>query len=226
MKPYPASFPSTAIFSGMSREEIESILHCLGASQEVFPKGCAIFRAGDETESMGLVLSGNVLVIQEDLWGHRSIMDMIVPGDSFGEIFAASPGSILNVSVIADSDCQILMMNLKRILSVCPSSCSHHRKLIQNLVSSLAKKALRFNHKITHMSKRSTREKLLSFLSAESIQHGSLCFPISYNRQQLADYLCVDRAAMCVALSALQEEGLISYEKNRFTLHITAAEGQ
>ena len=82
MKPYPASFPSTAIFSGMSREEIESILHCLGASQEVFPKGCAIFRAGDETESMGLVLSGNVLVIQEDLWGHRSIMDMIVPGDS------------------------------------------------------------------------------------------------------------------------------------------------
>lgn len=120
-------------------------------------------------------------------------MDMIVPGDSFGEIFAASPGSILNVSVIADSDCQILMMNLKRILSVCPSSCSHHRKLIQNLVSSLAKKALRFNHKITHMSKRSTREKLLSFLSAESIQHGSLCFPISYNRQQLADYLCVDR---------------------------------
>ena len=79
MKPYPASFPSTAIFSGMSREEIESILHCLGASQEVFPKGCAIFRAGDETESMGLVLSGNVLVIQEDLWGHRSIMDMIVP---------------------------------------------------------------------------------------------------------------------------------------------------
>ena len=122
MKPYPASFPSTAIFSGMSREEIESILHCLGASQEVFPKGCAIFRAGDETESMGLVLSGNVLVIQEDLWGHRSIMDMIVPGDSFGEIFAASPGSILNVSVIADSDCQILMMNLKRILSVCPSA--------------------------------------------------------------------------------------------------------
>lgn len=174
---------------------------------------------------MGLVLSGNVLVIQEDLWGHRSIMDMIVPGDSFGEIFAASPGSILNVNVIADSDCQILMMNLKRILSVCPSSCSHHRKLIQNLVSSLAKKALRFNHKITHMSKRSTREKLLSFLSAESIQHGSLCFPISYNRQQLADYLCVDRAAMCVALSALQEEGLISYEKNRFTLHINAAEG-
>lgn len=151
---------------------------------------------------------------------------MIVPGDSFGEIFAASPGSILNVSVIADSDCQILMMNLKRILSVCPSSCSYHRKLIQNLVSSLAKKALRFNHKITHMSKRSTREKLLSFLSAESIQHGSLCFPISYNRQQLADYLCVDRAAMCVALSALQEEGLISYEKNRFTLHINAAEGQ
>ena len=90
----------------------------------------------------------------------------------------------------------------------------------------LARKALRFNNKISHMSKRSTREKLLSFLSAESTQRGSLCFSIPYDRQQLADYLCVDRAAMSVALSALQKEGLISYHKNRFTLHMDVEENR
>ena len=226
MEQYSAFLQNTSIFSGMSREEIKSILQCLDAKKENYSKGSVIHRAGSSTESMGLLLSGKVLVIQEDIWGHRSIMDLISPGDFFGESFAASPGSILNVSVVADSDCQILMLNINRILSVCTAACSHHAKLIRNFVAMLARKALRFNNKISHMSKRSTREKLLSFLSAESTQKGSLCFSIPYDRQQLADYLCVDRAAMSVALSALQKEGLISYHKNRFTLHMDVEENR
>lgn len=219
MQEYLPLLRNAAIFSGMDINEIASILKCLDAKKLSFEKGGYIFRAGSSTDCMGLVLSGSVLSIQEDVWGHRNIMDKLEPGECFGEPFAASPGSVLNVSVVADSACEVLMLNIGRILVTCPTACAHHTQAIRNLVATLARKALRFNNKITHMSKRSTREKLLSFLSAESIRQGSLSFAIPYDRQQLADYLCVERAAMSVALSALQREGLISYNKNRFVLH-------
>lgn len=223
MEKYFSLMKSSSIFGGMTEEEIRSILHCLNAREKDYTKGEYLLRAGSVTESMGFLLSGSVLVVQEDIWGRRSIMDRVVPGGVFAESFAASSGSVLNVSIVADSPASVLMLNINRILSVCPTGCLHHTQMIRNLVSTLAEKALRFNNKITHMSKRSTREKLLSFLSSEAQCSKSLSFTIPYNRQQLADYLCVERAAMSVALSALQREGLLSYDKNRFVLHTNAS---
>ena len=182
------------------------------------PRGSYIFRAGDSTEVMGLVLSGSTLVIQEDLWGHRNILSKCNTGDFFGEPYAATPGAILNISVVAEEDCEILLLNVKRLLTSCPTACDHHQKLIRNLVSVLANKILLFNDKITHVSKRTTREKLLSYLSAESIRQSSLSFDIPFDRQQLADFLCVERAAMSVELSKLQREGLLVTKRNHFEL--------
>ena len=176
------------------------------------------FRAGDSTEVMGLVLSGSTLVIQEDLWGHRNILSKCNTGDFFGEPYAATPGAILNISVVAEEDCEILLLNVKRLLTSCPTACDHHQKLIRNLVRVLANKILLFNDKITHVSKRTTREKLLSYLSAESIRQSSLSFDIPFDRQQLADFLCVERAAMSVELSKLQKEGLLVTKRNHFVI--------
>ena len=131
---------------------------------------------------------------------------------------AATPGAILNISVVAEEDCEILLLNVKRLLTACPTVCDHHQKLIRNLVSVLANKILLFNDKITHVSKRTTREKLLSYLSAESIRQSSLSFDIPFDRQQLADFLCVERAAMSVELSKLQREGLLVTKRNHFEL--------
>lgn len=224
MEPYLPLLKNSSLFWGMDDAQIISILHCLDARMVQYPKSSFIFQVGTTTETMGLLLTGSVLIVQEDLWGHRSIMDKILPGDFFGEQFAASPGSILNVNVAAESDSIVLMLNSNRILSTCSTACSHHTQIIRNLVATLADKLLRFNNKITHMSKRSTREKLLSFLSSESIRSGSLEFTIPYDRQQLADYLCVERAAMSVALSALQKEGLLSYHKSHFILHTNVSD--
>ena len=113
---------------------------------------------------------------------------------------------------------EILLLNDKRLLTSCPTACDHHQKLIRNLVSVLANKILLFNDKITHVSKRTTREKLLSYLSAESIRQSSLSFDIPFDRQQLADFLCVERAAMSVELSKLQKEGLLVTKRNHFEL--------
>ena len=214
MEKYLFILKSCPFFSGMTEQEILSILHCMDARVVAKERNEYIFRSGESTETMGLVLSGSVLVIQEDLWGHRNILAKVLPGDFFGESYAATPGSVLNISVVANEDAEVLMLNVSRLLTVCQTACTHHTHLIRNLVSVLAGKVLLWDSKITHISKRTTREKLLSYLSSESI----LSFDIPYDRQQLADYLSVERAAMSVELGKLKKEGILDTERNHFVL--------
>ena len=219
MEQYLFILRNSPFFQGMTEEEILSVLHCVSASVQHKKKDEYILRVGDSTESMGLVLRGSVLVLQEDLWGHRNIMHRIGPGEYFAEPFAATAGSVLNVSVVADEDTEIMLLNMERFLRTCPNACAHHSRMVRNLVSVMAKRVLDLNEKLTHMAKRSTREKLLSYLSAESMRQGKLAFTIPYDRQQLADYLSVERAAMSVELGKLQKEGLLKTNRNYFELY-------
>ena len=220
MKKYLPILRNSPFFKGLTDNEILSILHCVNATTIYRERGSYIFRAGDATEVMGLVVSGCVLVMQEDLWGHRNILSKCHAGDFFGEPYAASPGAVLNVSVVADEDCEIILLNVQRLLVSCPIVCEHHQKLIRNLVGVLANKILILNDKITHVGKRTTRDKLLSYLSSVSIRQASLSFDIPFDRQQLADYLCIDRAAMSSEISKLQKEGLIKTNRNHFELTV------
>ena len=221
MEKYLPILRNSSFFKGLTDDEILSILHCVEATTVSKERGSYIFRAADSTEVMGLVVSGCVLVIQEDLWGHRNILSKCHAGDFFGEPYAASPGAVLNISVVADEDCEIILLNIQRLLVTCPTACEHHQKLIRNLVSVLANKILILNDKITHVGKRTTRDKLLSYLSAESIRHSSLSFDIPFDRQQLADYLCIDRAAMSTEISKLQKEGFIKTNRKHFELMVS-----
>ena len=220
-KKYLPVLRNCAFFNGLNDEEILSVLNCIDA--KIIKKAADeyIMRSGDPVSAMGLVLSGNVFIIQEDIWGHRNIMTKCVAGDIFAEAYAAKPDIVLNISVAANTDCEILLLDTRRILTVCPTACEHHNKLIRNLVSVLASRVLMLNNKITHISKRTTRDKLLSYLSSESIRQGSLSFDIPYDRQQLADFLCVERAAMSVELSKLKNDGIIDTDRSHFTIHLT-----
>lgn len=218
MEKYLPIMRKSPFFRELTDREILSVLCCIGASVIAKPQASYVFHAGDSTEVMGLVLSGSVLIVQEDLWGHRNILSRCREGDFFGEPFAAKPGSVLNISAEVEKDCEILLLNIQRLLKSCTTACEHHQKLIRNLVSVLADKILIFNDKITHVSKRTTREKLLSYLSSESVKNASLSFDIPFNRQQLADFLCVERAAMSVELSKLQKEGRLITNRNHFEL--------
>ena len=217
LQKYLSILRNSPFFKGLTDNEILSILHCVNATTISKKRDSYIFRAGDITEVMGIVVSGCVLIIQEDIWGHRNILSKCHAGDFFGEPYAASRGAVLNISVVADEDCEIILLNVKRLLITCPTACEHHQKLIRNLVSVLANKILILNDKITHVGKRTTRDKLLSYLSAESIRHSSL----SFDRQQLADYLCIDRAAMSTEISKLQKEGFIKTNRNHFELTVS-----
>ena len=209
---------TSGIFSGISEEETEKMLHCLEVRPETFQKDEYILRAGDRVEAFGLVITGKVLIIQEDFWGNRNILAAVGAGHCFAETFACSPGAVLNVSVMAQTNVQVLFLNVKRILTTCPSTCSHHSRMIRNLLSELAEKNLRLNEKITHLGQRSRRAKILSYLSAEAQRHGNAEFDIAFSRQQLADYLSVDRSGLSMELSRMQEEGLLEYRKNHFVL--------
>ena len=210
---------SSTLFSGVEVQEISAMLHCLDAQTETYPKDAFLLREGDTTDSIGMVLSGSVLVIQEDIWGNRNILSRAVPGQTFAVAFACAPGAVLNVSVTAETAAEVMYLNVRKILTVCPSACAHHSKVVRNLLGDLAEKNLRFSEKLTHMGQRTTREKLLSYFSMIARQQGSFAFDVPFSRQQLADYLGVERSGLSAELGKMQKEGLLSFEKNHFTLN-------
>lgn len=117
MKEFFPVLRSSQLFSGVSEEELTAMLTCLGAEKRSFPKEAFLLRSGDTAESIGLVLSGSVLVIQEDIWGNRNILSKAGPGQTFAAAYACAPGSVLNVSVVAETPVTVLLMNVKRILN-------------------------------------------------------------------------------------------------------------
>ena len=196
------------------------MLSCLDTRMEAFPKEAFLLRTGDTVESIGIVLSGSVLVIQEDIWGNRNILSKAGSAQTFAAAFACAFGSILNVSVIADTPTTVLFLNVKRILHVCPSACSHHSRIIRNLLTDLAEKNLRFSEKLTHMGQRTTRAKLMSYFSAEAQRLGTYEFDIPFSRQQLADYLAVERSGLSLELGKMRDEGLLDFYKSHFVLKV------
>ena len=220
MKEFFPILRSSSLFSGVSEEELAAMLSCLDTRMEAFPKEAFVLRTGDTVESIGIVLSGSVLVIQEDIWGNRNILSKAGPAQTFAAAFACAPGSVLNVSVIADTPTTVLFLNVKRILHVCPSACSHHSRIIRNLLTDLAEKNLRFSEKLTHMGQRTTRAKLMSYFSAEAQRLGTYEFDIPFSRQQLADYLAVERSGLSLELGKMRDEGLLDFHKNHFVLKV------
>lgn len=220
MKDFLPVLRSSPLFSGISAEEASAMLSCLQAEKKDFPKEAFLLHAGDTAESIGLILSGSILVIQEDIWGNRNILSKAGPGQTFAAAYACAPGSVLNVNVFAETPVTALFLNVKRILNVCPSACTHHSRIIRNLLSDLAEKNLRFSEKLTHMSQRTTRNKLMSYLSAEAQRLGTYEFDIPFSRQQLADYLGVERSGLSLELGKMRSEELLDFHKNHFALKI------
>jgi CRP-like cAMP-binding protein len=206
------------LFRGIAAGDISKMLDCLCALPRSYQKGEYILHAGDRSTQMGLVLEGSVHVIEEDFYGNRQILSTLSEGDLFGESYACAPDAALLVSVIASVSCTILFLDVHRVLTVCGSACAFHSALIRNLLAILAEKNLTLTRKIEHMGQKTIRDKVLSYLSAQSALAQKRTFEIPLNRQQLADYLAVDRSALSAELSRMQRDHLISFERNRFTI--------
>ena len=208
----------TLLFRGNTEEEIQAMLSCLGAEQKHYGKGSIIYHAGDPVEAIGLVLSGRVQIENVDYWGNKSLLDSVGEGMIFAETYACIPGEPMQVSVMASEASDILFLNAARVLQTCPSACVHHSRLIRNLLAICAQKNLILSRRIFHTSPKSIRGRLLSYLSFQASSQGSSEITIPFNRQQLADYLSVDRSALSNELGKMQKDGLLEVNKNHFIL--------
>jgi len=206
------------LFSGIDGRDLPALLGCLSAKRAHYEKGGIVFLAGERIRSFGIVLSGQVQIYQEDYYGNRSILGHVGPGGLFAESFACAEAKELPVSVQASAESELLFIDCTRLASPCANACSFHASLIRNLLNTIAKKNIALTQKIEFTAKRTTQEKLLAYLSAEARRAKSSRFEIPFNRQELADYLAVDRSAMSAELGKLRDDGVLNFSKNRFEL--------
>lgn len=218
MKQYIPLLKHTQLFSGVGDEEVSAMLQCLQAKLQTYKKGDYVFRQGEHLDSITILAKGKLLIQKDDFWGNRSIINAIGVGEMFGEAYLApESGAILN-DVVAEEPSEVIFFDVRKIITVCPSACRFHSMVVQNLFFAISEKNRNLVQKLGHISKRSTRAKLISYLSEEAKKHNSSTFTIPFNRQQLADFLSVDRSAMSNELCKMRDEGLLAFEKNHFHL--------
>lgn len=218
MKKYIPILKKTQLFSGASDEDIEAMLGCLQAKLCTYEKGEYVLREGERVERLMMLVKGELHIQRDDYWGNRSIISMVGVGEMFGEAYAAPESGPLMNDVLAVEDSAVIFLDMGKLLTVCPNGCKFHAMAVKNLFFAISEKNRKLVRKLGYMSRRTTREKLIAYLSEEAKRQNSGSFSIPFNRQQLADFLSVDRSAMSNELCRLRNEGLIEFEKNRFRL--------
>ena len=218
MKKYPSFLAEVPLFRGIRPEDLSDMLRCLNARTANYKKQDIVLLEGQPVPDVGVVLSGQVQVVKEDFAGNRNIMAEIGPGNLFAESYSCVRADGLPVTVVSVAESEILWVDYRRIVTICPSACRFHTRLIENMLTILASKNILLSRKIEHISKRTTREKLLSYLSDQAALNGMREFDIPFSRQELADYLCVDRSAMSGELSKMQRDGVLRFQRSHFIL--------
>ena len=218
MKKYLEILKKCPLFDHIEDEDLIRMLGCLGAKIEAFDKKYTVFAEGSPAKYIGIVLTGSAQILQIDYYGNRNILSNISASQVFAEAFACAEIPTIPVTVIANEPCEIMLIDCSHILHTCTNNCGFHQHLIFNLMKDLAKKTITFHQKIEITSKRTTREKLMTYLALEAKKASSNSFDIPFDRQELADYIEVDRSGLSAEISKLKKEGLIESQKNHFEL--------
>lgn len=207
-----------ALFEGIADDDLMGMLGCMGATSAEVKKGQTVFVEGDSAVRVGIVLSGKLLQLREDYFGNRSIYGQILPSQLFGETYAFSRARNLPVTIAAEEDSKLLLLDSRRITTCCSNACEFHNRVIYNLLRIVADKNLLLHRKLSVTSRRTTAEKLLAYLSHCAQEQGSNSFAIPFDRQALADYLEVERSGLSTEIGKLKKQGILTCNKNHFTL--------
>lgn len=218
MKKYLHILNACTLFEGIDIQDFEPVLGCLGAKKISRDKNQIVFCEGDPAHHVGIVLSGAAQIIKEDYYGNRSIVASIAPSQLFGESFACAGIEHMPVSVIASEKSEFLLIDCRRITKICSNACGFHSRMILNLLHVVAAKNLMFNRKMEILSKRTTREKLMTYLLDQAKHHSNNTFEIPFDRQELADYLGVERSALSAEIGKLRKDGILESNRSTFTL--------
>lgn len=206
------------LFQSIPEQDLPMVLQALSMKKREYEKDAYILTAGEKAGQVGILISGSANIIQEDFWGNRSILAKAEKGELFGESFACAGETVLPVSVVAAERCCVAFLEYYRLFEPNGTHIPYSATLSANMLRIQAQKNIMLTQKIQHTSQRTTRQKLLSYLSSQAQRSNSDTFTIPFDRQELADYLSVDRSAMSKELGRLRDEGIIRFYKNRFML--------
>ncbi len=206
------------IFAGIKEEEIEPLFNCLGITIKEYDKDEYIFFNSNKLNNIGLVNKGVVHMIKEDYWGNKSIFMIMKSGEIFGESYICSDVLTSNVSFYTSTSCEIIFLPFSRVLKTCERSCQFHNRLIENMVKEIAKKNIQFIEKINILSKRSIREKIMTYLSQLAQITGNSKFILPLGRNELSEYLGVNRSALSRELSQMKKDRIIDFNKDIFEI--------
>ena len=209
---------NSPLFDGLELSERVAMLDCIGYHIKTFRKGEILGFEAENIKHVGIVLSGAVDMIKEDLWGNKTMLVRARRDDVFGETFACGSDNLSVVTFQVSEDAQILFLAFDRVMRSCTKACRFHHRLIENMVRVIADKNRDLMRKVEVVSKRTIREKLLAYLSIQAQIQQVRYFEIPLGRVELAEYLCVDRSALTRELAKMKEEGLIDYDRNRFRM--------
>lgn len=218
MKNYFDVVLKSPLFYEVKLSDIDGVLKCLNAKIKKFDKESVIIFQGDRIEHIGIILSGSIQISKNDFMGNKNILAELSESDIFGETLVSAQIKKSPVTVEAVTGCEIMFIDYNRIITTCSSACAFHAKIIGNMIKVLAEKNLMLNNKIEILSKRSIREKLMQYLIFQAERKRSREFDIPFSKNELADFICVDRSAMSRELSKMYDEELIRYDKNHFEI--------
>ena len=209
---------NSPLFEGIQPEDMDAMLGCIGYHISTFKKGDIVAFEAENIKHIGILLSGSVDMIKEDLWGNKTMLVRMGKDELFGETFACGEDNLSVVTFVVSEDARILFLPFNRVMHSCTMACQFHHQLIENMVHIIANKNRDLMRKVEVISKKTLREKILAYLSIQAQLHSSRYFEIPLGRVELAEYLCADRSALTRELAKMKKEGLVDYDKNCFRL--------
>lgn len=222
MKKVCDAMKKSVLFWDIKEEDLERVISCFDVKLSRYDRDEFVIHQGERAKGVGLVVSGQLHIIREDFLGNREILTEVGAGDIFDEVYVVLADEYQSIAVVAVQPTEAAFFSIDKMLTTCSSNCTFHNIIIKNMLRVMAQKNLMLTRKMAHLSRKSIREKLVSYLSDESSRQGKREIKIPFNRQQLADYLSVERSALSRELSKMKEEGLIEFYKNQFVLyHVT-----
>lgn len=224
MRDYSEILKKVSLFDSIKTDEINSIVTNLGARVKKYDKDEYIRHIGDPSDFVGIVLSGSIQIVQDDYYGNRSITATFGEGEIFGEAFACAGVKVLPVGILSCEESKIMFISKTTLLNACNGDCrcgcsrNSHHTIISNLLKSVASKNILLNRKLQYSSHKTTSEKIMAYLNDQARINESDSFTIPFNRQELADYLGVERSAMSVEINKLVRAGVIETKRSYFRL--------
>ncbi len=218
MERYIEKIVQMELFKNIKKEDISPMLGCLQGHTRKYRKGEYIIYEKDIVKNIGIILSGRIDMVKEDVWGNKTTLVRMQESELFGETFACGSDPVSAVSFCAVTDSEVMFIPFARIMHTCSNSCFFHNQIIENMVSIIAAKNRRLMNKVEILSKRTIREKILAYLSFQSQEQGKKYFEIPFGRLELAEYLCVDRSSLTRELNNMKADGLIDFDRNIFSI--------